>query len=240
MISTRIGAALALILSVAALGLAIAAYTATVRDETVKPGRVVQTRVNTDYQGGPILFAVDNFYIGYNSRLEFSAFYVHPPGYYGHQRGCKVVWDAEATIQTPSGEEGPGLFVDPCGGARFNRDGELVDGPADRGLDYFGTEAGVDGVFVDTRKLYCGASLSDDVSATLTPEITPTESAEASSTPTVTLTPPPPGLASPSASTTPTETASVTPSPTTDDARTATATPDRTECERVSPDSKQR
>jgi len=68
-------------------------------------GRPVQTRVNTDYQGGPILFPIDDFYIGYNSRLEFSAFYAHPPGYYGHQRGCKVIWDPNATIETEAGRD---------------------------------------------------------------------------------------------------------------------------------------
>ena len=239
MISSRIGAALALVLSIAALGLAIAAFMATVRDESIKPGRVVQTRVNTDYQGGPILFPIDDFYIGYNSRLEFSAFYVHPPGYYGHQRGCKVVWDPNATIETDAGEQGPGLFVDPCGGARFNRDGELIDGPADRGLDYFGTEAGVDGVFVDTRTLFCGESLSDEISATLTPALTPTAAVTETATPVPTATVF--GVvASPSPSTTPTATATATSTATLSPDETRTATPEPIECERVSPNSKQR
>jgi hypothetical protein len=236
-ITTRVGAAFALILSIAALALAIAAYAATVRDESLKPGRIVQTRVNTDYQGGPILFVVDDFYIGYNSRLEFSAFYVHPPGYYGHQRGCKVVWDPDAVIETVRGTEGPGLYIDPCGGARFNRDGELVDGPADRGLDYFGTEAGVDGVFVDTRTLFCGMSLSDEISATLTPALSPTGEATAVPTETPTIAAAP-DLASPSVTTT------ATASPTTTSSATAigtrSPTPKPSECERVSPNSKRR
>jgi hypothetical protein len=32
----------------------------------------------------------------------------------------------------------------------FNRDGELIYAPADRGLDYFATQPGVEGVIVDT------------------------------------------------------------------------------------------
>ena len=150
---------MALALAIAALGLSIVAFMSTVRDEEVKPGRLVQTRVNSDFAGGPIFFPVDHFYIGYDSSFQFRAFYSYPPGHYGHMRGCQVVWDANAIIDTPDGREGPGLYVDPCGGARFTRDGELIAGPADRGLDTFETEPGVEGVIVDTRKLYCGLAL---------------------------------------------------------------------------------
>lgn len=237
MISSRVGAALALVLAIVAVALSTIAFMSTVRDETVKPGRLVQTRVNSDYAGDPIFFPVDHFYIGYDSGLQFRAFYAYAPGFYGQMRGCQVVWDPNAIIDTPEGLEGPGLYVDPCGGARFSRDGELVAGPADRGLDRFGTEPGVEGVIVDTRKLFCGEALP-------TPEPTATAG---SATPTETMTPVPPpvtpsptvqrvGTATPTVP--PSETASPSPTATEDATKEATATP--AICERVTPDSKQR
>jgi hypothetical protein len=234
-VTTRLGAALALVVSIAALAVSVAAYTATVRDESTKPGRLVSTRVNSDYLGEPLLFPVDDFYIGYDSRFEFRAFYVFPPGYYGHDRGCKVVWDNRAVVDTASGQQGPGLYVEPCGGARFNKDGQLVEGPADRGLDFFRTEPGVDGVIVDTRRLLCGAPLSDATSATLTATATPT-----AALPAVTPTPTPPGIPpvpaeSPSATATVTVSLTATPG---GDSPTATATP--APCVRVTSESKQR
>jgi hypothetical protein len=107
-----VGAALALLIAIAALALAIVAFMSTIRDEKLKPGRLVQTRVNSDYTGGPVLFPVDDFYIGYNSDFDFRAWYVYPPGFYGHMRGCKVVWDSDAVVETGHGPEGPGLYVD--------------------------------------------------------------------------------------------------------------------------------
>jgi hypothetical protein len=235
-ISSRAGAAVALVLALVAVALSIVAFMSTVRDETVKPGRLVQTRVNSDYAGDPIFFPVDHFYIGYDSGLQFRAFYAYAPGFYGHMRGCQVVWDGNAIIDTPQGREGPGLYVDPCGGARFSRDGELIAGPADRGLDRFGTEPGVEGVIVDTRKLFCGQPLP-------TPEPTATAG---SATPTATAAPPTAvvtasataqtfGTATPTAS--PTETATPSATATEDATPEATATP--AICERVTSDSKQ-
>jgi hypothetical protein len=197
---------------------------------------LVQTRVNADYAGDPIFFPVDHFYIGYDSRLQFRAFYAFPPGHYGHMRGCQVVWDSNAIIETGEGTQGPGLYVDPCGGARFSRDGELIAGPADRGLDVFVTEPGVEGVIVDTRRLYCGQPLPTPEATATGGSATPTES------PTVgppVLTPPPTvqGLGTATPTTVPTETATptLTATPSTPE---ATYTPST--CERVTPDSKQR
>lgn len=156
MISSRTGAALALLLSICAVALGVVAFMATIRDDGPTTGRLVQTRLTNSYDGGPVQFPVDDFFAARDSDSHIRAYYAYPPGYFGHTRGCKVVWDGAATIDGPKGKAGPGLYIDPCGGARFDRDGELVFGPADRGLDYFGTMAGVEGVIVDTRKLICG------------------------------------------------------------------------------------
>ena len=237
MISSRVGAALALVLAITAIALSIVAFMSTVRDETVKPGRLVQTRVNSDYAGDPIFFPVDHFYIGYDSGLQFRAFYAYPPGHYGHMRGCQIVWDQNAIIDTAEGREGPGLYVDPCGGARFTRDGELIAGPADRGLDVFGTEPGVEGVIVDTRKLFCGQPLPTPEPTVTAGSATPTETVAPA---TAVLTPSPTvqtfGTATPTVS--PTETA--TPSSTATEDATAEATVTPAICERVTGDSEQR
>jgi hypothetical protein len=236
MVSARVGASLALLIAIGALALSLVAFMSTIRDETLKPGRLVQTRVNSDYLGGPILFPVDDFYIGYNSDFDFRAWYVFPPGFYGHMRGCEIVWDPDAVVERSDGTEGPGLFVDPCGGARFNRDGELVAGPADRGLDWFATEPGVEGVIVDTRTLYCGLGFVAE--PTWTPSITPTITSTPTITPTQTL--PPFG---PTSTPIPTDTPSITPTisaTATPTQPTPTNTPEGAKCDRVTAESEQR
>ena len=155
-VSSRVGASIAVVLSIGALTLAIVAFMSTVRDDSVHPGRLVQSRLTNEYTGEPVLFPLDDFYVGRDSDFHIRALYIHPPGYYGHDRGCKVVWDNTATMETEKGRVGPGLYLEPCGGSHFDRDGLLVSGPADRGLDSFATLPAVDGVVVDTRRLICG------------------------------------------------------------------------------------
>ena len=169
-ISTRLGAALALLLSVAAVALGTAALFLALRDDAPERGRLVQTHLIPSGDD-PVLFSVDEFYAGTGSDGAVHALYVYPPGFFGHDRGCKVVWSPGLTaFGSTSGE-----FIDPCGGARFNRDGALVSGPADRGLDEFKTEPGIEGVIVDTRTLYCGAP---KVEPAATPADTPTAASE--------------------------------------------------------------
>ncbi len=156
MISSRVGASIAVVLSIAALALAIVAFMSTVRDDSVHPGRLVQSRLTNEYTGEPVLFPLHDFYVGRDSNFHIRALYVYPPGYFGHDRGCKVVWDNLAIMDTEKGRVGPGLYLEPCGGSHFDRDGLLVSGPADRSLDHFATLAGIEGVLVDTRTLYCG------------------------------------------------------------------------------------
>ena len=156
MISSRVGASIAVLLSIAALALSVVAFMSTIRDDSVRPGRLVQSRLTNDYTGQPVLFPLDDFFVGRDSEGHIRAFYAYPPGYFGHTRGCRILWDNTAVIDTEKGRLGPGLYVEPCGGAHFDRDGLLVYAPADRGLDYFATLAGIEGVIIDTRKLYCG------------------------------------------------------------------------------------
>jgi hypothetical protein len=152
LISSRTGAALALVLSIAAVALGIAALLAALRDESDGAGRLVQTRL-TPSNAEPTLFALDDFFVSTGADGKLRALYVYPPGYFGHSRGCRITWQP---FETSAGVDRPGLFVEPCGGARFDRSGSLVSGPADRGLDEFRTEPGIEGVIVDTGVLYCG------------------------------------------------------------------------------------
>jgi hypothetical protein len=178
-----------LLVSLAALSLGIVAFMRTVRDHNDIAGRLVQTRMTNEYAGSPVWFPLDDFFVGPDSHGDVRAFYAYPPGYFGHQRGCKMVWDQAATIAPDRGGSvaGPGLFIDPCGGARFNRDGILVSGPADRNLDEFLLTPAVDGFIVDTKALYCGAPLPAAPSAPATPESNAaTVTATATVTPTAT------------------------------------------------------
>lgn len=176
MIGARLGVAFALVVSIAALAAGVAALMATVRDNGPAVGRLVQTRLTSQYDGPPVSFVLDDFFVVRGSDGRLHAWYAYPPGYFGRDRGCKILWDPAATITAASGATvGPGLFIDPCGGARFDRDGELISGPADRNLDQFPTSAAVDGTLVDTRRLLCGSPLASRATprsgeATATPQ----------------------------------------------------------------------
>jgi len=185
LISTRLGVALALLLAVGGIAIGTTAFFAAERKTGDITGRLVQSRATNEYDGPPLAFPLDEFFIGRGSDGVLHAFYSYPPGYFGHVRGCKIVWDAGGTVATTplagpglTPAAGPGLFVDPCGGARFNRDGKLVSGPADRNLDEFATTPAVEGMLVDTRQLYCGSAIE--------PPQTPTA---AEPSPTATATP---------------------------------------------------
>jgi hypothetical protein len=122
------------------------------------------------------------------------------------------------------------VYIDPCSGARFDGDGRLVSGPAERGLDEFQMQGDVEGMVVDTRKLFCGAPYEAPPTPTRTlspptPTTTPTLPGPIVQTPAVA----PPVVVTPTLSAQPT-----TPPSTPDPERFSI------ECERVSPDSKQR
>ncbi|MBF6600734.1 MAG: hypothetical protein IVW36_09520 [Dehalococcoidia bacterium] len=175
MIGTRIGVALALVLSIAALGVGVAALMGTIRDNGAPGGRLVQTRITNELTGDPVEFAADGFFMTSDGSGRVAALYAYPPGYFGDVRGCKLVWQPLAVVSSASGTAGPGLFTDPCSGARFDRTGTLVTGPADRNLDRFPMTPEPDGFLVDTRTLLCGANLpvadaADAPTATPTPE----------------------------------------------------------------------
>ena len=104
-------------------------------------------------------------------------------GFFGENRGCKVVWQAQAQTLVSGKNYGPGLFTDPCSGAHFDRTGALVDGPADRDLDYFPMTPEPDGFLVDTRTLLCGDAPVPQVgSSTPQPTATPTPSSPRNAT----------------------------------------------------------
>ncbi len=65
----------------------------------------------------PVIFLVND------SELGLLALYARDP----HRFGCWVIW-VESTQR----------FEDPCGGSKYTRTGEYIDGPAPRGLDRFG------------------------------------------------------------------------------------------------------
>ena len=226
---------MALLVSLAALALGFAAFMSTLRQKELKPGRVLQTRISKSYEGPPVSFPLDDFYMSRDSEGSVHAVYAYPPGFFGHNRGCRVVWSGDETVTTDDGQAGPGLFVDPCGGARFAADGRLLAGSADRGLDYFQTFPAVDGFIVDTRTLWCGrlfgVTYPDDPTATPTP---PPSATPPLLTPTAQL-----GVAT-AAPGTASVTASPSATPSVEGTVTATATPDLRpkKCERASGSSK--
>lgn len=233
MIRARFAVALAVVLSLAALAFGFVAFMSTIREQDEKPGRLVQTRISNTYAGPPVLFVLDEFFMSKDQQGKMRALYAHPPGFYGHNRGCRVIWAPDEVLPVEGGQAGPGLFVDPCGGARFGPDGRLLSGPADRGLDEFDMGPGVEGFVVDTRTLWCGrlygVTYPGGPTATATPAPPPSPVA-------LSVTPAPPGqppgaTATATLEPTATHTPPVTPTGTIE----ATATPDfsRKECDRA-------
>jgi len=176
MIGVRAGVALALVVAIAALAVGAAALVGTVRDNGPATGRLVQTRITNRLTGDPVLFSLDGFYMSPDVEGRVNALYVYPPGYFGHNRGCKVVWQGDAVAFSGAVRVGPGLFTDPCSGAHFDRTGALIDGSADRALDRFAMTPEPDGFLVDTRVLLCGENLPHDA-VDVTPTPTPEEPA---------------------------------------------------------------
>jgi hypothetical protein len=72
----------------------------------------------------PVIFLVND------PERGLLALYARDP----HRFGCWVVW-----------EESNRRFMDPCGGSKYTRTGEYIDGPAPRGLDRFGVSVTNDG-----------------------------------------------------------------------------------------------
>src|SRR5574338_643980 len=146
-------------LAIAALAVGGSALVADLRDDGAAGGRLVQTRISNKLTGDPVLFPLDDFYMTPDGAGRVNAIYIHPPGFFGHNRGCKVVWQADAVVPLSGRRAGPGLFTDPCSGAHFDRTGSLVNGSADRALDRFPMTPEPDGFLVDTRVLLCGDNL---------------------------------------------------------------------------------
>lgn len=163
MINARTAAAIALVLGVLALALGVGAMAVALRNDEAARGRLVETHLQP-FEGDPVLFYLDDFYLSAGGDGRLRALYSYPPSHFGRMRGCRVVWVASEVVVADGQRHGPGLFVDPCGGARFDRQGDVVQGPAERALDYFGTQPGFEGIIVDTRTLYCGSQA--DVAAT--------------------------------------------------------------------------
>src|SRR5690348_12672913 len=98
LIGTRFAVAVALLLSLVAVALGVGTLMATIRDDGPQTGRVVQTRLTSAYTGDPLLFPIDDFYMSRGSDGRMRALYVYPAGFFGHERGCRVVWDATTTL----------------------------------------------------------------------------------------------------------------------------------------------
>ena len=156
MIGTRSATAFALFLAICAVALGVTALALALQeDDEASSAQVVETRI-ARVDGDPVAFPLHDFYLSGDGEGRPLALYLYPPGYYGHVRGCRVLWVPSDTIQVDGLFAGPGLFVDPCGGARFDREGRLVAGDADRGLDYFRTYSELGGEVVDLQVLFCG------------------------------------------------------------------------------------
>jgi plastocyanin len=145
------------------------------------PGRVVEAGPPGAYQPRmPIPFALDDFYLMPLEDGEFIALYAYPPGYFGHVRGCRIRWEPNAAYHAyhagtgatpvPASQqtlvEATGLWVEGCGGAKWDARGQKLFGPAPRDLDRFPVERTAEGnIRVDTRRLQCSRNPCERVQA---------------------------------------------------------------------------
>lgn len=130
----------ALLLVIAAV---VAAYFLTQPDD---PGYVVAGDVDDFSVGEPVRDADHNFYIVKLDSGEFLALYQKDP-----HLGCIVPWRSDFEFQGTTG-----YFRNPCHSETYDIEGNILFGPAPRGLDRFPVEVVNGEVRVDTETLICG------------------------------------------------------------------------------------
>lgn len=121
----------------------VAVYFLTQSDE---PPFVVAGNADDFEVGEPVRNAEHNFYIVKLDSGEFLALYQKDP-----HLGCTVPWRPDFEFQGKTG-----YFRNPCHGETYDIEGNLLFGPAPRGLDRFPVEIVNGEVRVDTETLICG------------------------------------------------------------------------------------
>lgn len=96
--------------------------------------------------GEPVHNIDGRFWIVKLESEEFLALYQKDP-----HLGCIVPWVADFEFQGRVG-----FFRNPCHSETYDIEGNLVFGPAPRGLDRFPVEISGDRLMVDTSRLICG------------------------------------------------------------------------------------
>ena len=96
--------------------------------------------------GEPVRNVDEKFYVLKVESGEFLALYQRDP-----HSGCTVPWSADFLFQARKG-----WFWDPCHGATYDVEGNLIFGPSPRGLDRFPVEVRDDRLVVDTSRVICG------------------------------------------------------------------------------------
>jgi plastocyanin len=177
----RVRSGLPILLAGVIVGVLAMAAVWMLRTRDDAPGRVVEAGPPEAYRHRePILFALDDFYLMSLEGGEFVALYAYPPGYFGHVRGCRIRWEPDATYQgyhagtgaTPAPVsqqtlvEATGLWVEGCGGSKWDASGRRLFGPAPRDLDRFPVNLTAEGnIRIDTRRLQCSGEPCERVRA---------------------------------------------------------------------------
>lgn len=134
-------------------------------------GRIVMAGPRESYMPRmPVPFVLDDFYLMMLDDGEFVALYAFPPGWAGHTNGCRIHWEPEAKFEAYDAGNGAtplpaaqsrlvsatGLWIDGCGGSKWDAGGRKLFGPALRDLDRFPVTVTAEGsIRIDTRTLRC-------------------------------------------------------------------------------------
>lgn len=103
---------------------------------TTDTGTIIGVTPKPTEEVTPLIFLV------HDQTLGFLALYSRDP----HGFGCEIKW-----------VEANGRFEDPCGGSKYTRTGDYIDGPAPRGMDRFKAMVNDNGeIFVDVNAFELG------------------------------------------------------------------------------------
>lgn len=123
-------------------------------------GTVVHLGKSLGYDGGVFCVPYHHFCVVEPAEGQTpAAFYTFTTHPIFREQGCEVTWEPDRVFDGGLAGSTTGIFVG-CGGAKFDRTGRRIFGPAPRDLDRFPVTVTPDSIIVDTRQLICGASVS--------------------------------------------------------------------------------
>ncbi len=120
--------------------------------DLVKVGRIQDFRTEQ-----PVHFEEHGFWLvllASGKFLALSDLDTHPAF---REQGCRIRWRPDIVFEGRSG-----WFRGDCSGSNFDLEGRVASGPSPRSMDSYRALLTEESVWVDMRRLYCGAAPASD------------------------------------------------------------------------------